>query len=139
MSQQPRSGHYSRGYIQNHIMRVQLPATDFRDQRTGCWDISTTFPAEVKDKYTIFFPVPESISRKYELQSSFTFSKTRLSKNRIVLQTGCGSLTYGRKRSGRMTDKEMKIILTTGPIEKKRQRHKDKNILKVLEESNRQR
>jgi hypothetical protein len=67
-------------------MRVQLPASDFGDQRTGCWDISATFTTEVKDKYNIFSPMPESISRKYELQSSFTFSRMRLSKNRMVLK-----------------------------------------------------
>jgi len=40
----------------------------------------------VKDKYNIFSPLPGSISRKYELQSSFTFSRMRLSNNRMVLK-----------------------------------------------------
>jgi len=37
--------------------------------------------------------MPERTSRRYELQSSFTFSRTRLSKNR------CGSLTHGKKKT----------------------------------------
>lgn len=56
-------------------------------------------------------PPPELIPRKYELQSSFTFSSTRLSMKRMYFKQVVALLHKEEKEeSGRMTDKEIKII-----------------------------
>lgn len=59
----------------------------------------------------------------------------------MVLQTGCGSLTYGRKRrkwkDDRQRNKDSKNNWALRE-RKEREQQKDKNILKVLQESNKE-
>jgi len=57
-----------------------------------------------------FSPHARNTSRKYEPQSSFTFSRMRLSKNRTILQTGCGSYIWKKRRNWKNDRKEIKKI-----------------------------